>query len=207
MFNLSPKEEKFFVYFDEFGKIICQATEMLNNFINDLENSEIKYRGIEEIEHRGDKLLHDIMEALNKTYMTPFDREDIYAIANGLDNIVDFVDATASRFVMFNVTEANDHSKILANKIAQSGKEVITLMKELRNMKNNKKLSASIIEINKLEDLGDSDFRVAVRSLFTSDVPEIEVIKWREIYEFLEQILDACEDIADMVEGVAMKHA
>lgn len=207
MFSLSPREERFYVYFDEFGKIVCEATAMLKSFIGNLENAEVKFREVEEIEHRGDKLLHDIMEALNKTYLTPFDREDIYAIAKGMDDIVDFVEATASRFVLFNVTEANEHAKVLAEKIAQCGEEVITLMKELRNMKSNKKLSASIIKINKLEDLGDSDFRLAVRLLFTSDVPELEVIKWREIYELFEQTLDACEDIADMVEGVVMKHA
>jgi uncharacterized protein len=207
MFNLSPREEKFFVFFDEFGKIVSEATEKLKYFTDNLENPEIQFREIEEIEHRGDKLLHDIMEALNKTYLTPFDREDIYAIAKGLDDIVDFVEATASRFILFNVTEVNVHAKVLADKIAQSGQEVITLMKELRNMKNNKKLTASIIQINKLEDLGDNDFRVAVRTLFTSKVPDIEVIKWREIYEFYEQTLDACEDLADIVEGVVMKHA
>jgi predicted phosphate transport protein (TIGR00153 family) len=207
MFNLSPKEVKFFVFFDEFGKIVSEATEMLKRFTYNLENPEVKFREIEEIEHRGDRLLHDIMEALNKTYLTPFDREDIYAIAKALDDIVDFVEATASRFILFNVNEVNEYAKVLADKIAQSGNEVITLMKELRNMKNNKKLTASIIEINKLEDLGDSDFRVAVRSLFTSQVPDIEVIKWREIYEFYEQTLDACEDLADIVEGVVMKHA
>lgn len=207
MFNLSPREEKFFVFFDEYGKIVSEATELLKNFTNNLENPEIKYRGIEEIEHRGDKQLHDIMEALNKTYLTPFDREDIYAIAKGLDDIVDFVEAAASRFILFNITQANDHAKILADKVAKSGKEIITLMKELRNMKNNKKLTQSIIEINRLEDLGDEDFRVAVRALFTSNVPDIEIIKWREIYELLEQTLDACEDIADIVEGIVMKHA
>lgn len=207
MFNLSPKEEKFFVYFNEFSKIVADSTQMLLNFTENLDNAEIKFREIEEIEHRGDKQLHDIMQALNKTYLTPFDREDIYDIAKGLDDIVDCVEAAASKFLLFNVTEATKYAKALANKISESGEEVITLMKELKNVKGNKNLSASIIKINKLEDEGDSDFREAVRSLFITEVPPIEVLKWREIYENLEQTLDACEDLADIIEGVVMKHA
>lgn len=207
MFNLSPKEEKFFIFFNEFSKIVSDATNMLLNFTENLENAEIKFREIEEIEHRGDKQLHDIMQALNKTYLTPFDREDIYAIARGLDDIVDCVEASASKFLLFNVTETTDHARKLSNKIVESGKEVITLMKELKNVKGNKNLSNSIIKINRLEDEGDSDFREAVKSLFITEVPPIEVIKWREIYENLEQTLDACEDLADIIEGVVMKHA
>lgn len=207
MIKLSPKEEKFYKLFDEFSNIVCEATSALKDFTYDVSNAEVKFREIEEIEHRGDKQLHDIMEALNKTFITPIDREDIYAIAKELDDIVDFVEATASRFVLFNVTETTDYAKTLADKIEMCGKSVITLMKELRNMKNNKNLTASIIEINRLEDEGDADFRVAVRSLFTNSVPELEVLKWREIYELYEQTLDACEDLADIVEGIVMKHA
>jgi uncharacterized protein len=93
---------------------------------------------------------------------------------------------------MFNVTETKDHAKVLAEMIYQSCKEMIKLMKALKTMKKTQNLSASIIEINRLEDQGDDDFKAAVRALFTSDIPTIEVIKWREIYEFFYQTLDAC---------------
>lgn len=207
MFNLSPKEEKFFTYFNEFSKIISDATHMLVNFTENLQNAEIKFREIEEIEHRGDKQLHDIMQALNKTYLTPFDREDIYAIAKALDDIVDCVEATASKFLLFNVTEATDYAKTISKKIAEAGEEVTIMMKELKTIKGNKNLSNSIIKINRLEDEGDTDFREAVKSLFITEVPPIEVLKWREIYENLEETLDSCEDLADIIEGVVMKHA
>jgi uncharacterized protein len=207
MFNLSPKDDKFFDYFIEYGKIIFEASEILKTLTSDLSDVEVKFRVIEEIEHKGDKLLHDIMESLNKTFITPIDREDIYEIAKALDDIVDLIEATASRYVMFNVNETKDHAKVLAEMIYQSCKEMIKLMKALKTMKKTQNLSASIIEINRLEDQGDDDFKAAVRALFTSDIPTIEVIKWREIYEFYEQTLDACEDAADIVEGVVMKHA
>lgn len=207
MFNLSSKEVKFFDYFDEFSLIINEATDKLKNFTEDTKNLEVKFREIEEVEHRGDKLFHDIMEALNKTYITPIDRQDIYTIVKGLDDIVDSVKKASSRYVMYNITETTKNAKVVAGLIAMCGQEVISLMKEFRNMKNNKKLSASIIELYKLEDRGDSDFRVAIRELYTSNVHEIEIIKWREIYGCLEQTLDACKDLAGIIEGIAMKYA
>lgn len=207
MFNLSPKDDRFYDYFIEYGKIVFEASEVLKSLAGNPDNADVKFREIEEIEHKGDKLLHDIMEALNKTFITPIDREDIYAIAKALDDIVDYIEATASRFVIFNVTKTTENAKVLADMINQSCKEVIKLMNSLKTMKNTRLISESIIEINRLEDQGDSDFRVAVRTLFTSDIPTLEVIKWREIYEFFEQTLDSCEDVANLVEGVVMKHA
>jgi uncharacterized protein len=207
MLNLKQKEEQFYTFFNEFGKIVNEATSILKSFVEDLSNSEVKFREIEEIEHRGDKELHDIMQALNKTYMTPFDREDIYAIAKGLDDIVDYVEETSSKFILFNVNQANDHAKRMASKIALCGSETVNLMKEMKNLKANKKLNESIIEINRLENEGDNDFRVAVKELFTEEYPVEDVIKWREIYEYLELTLNACEDLADIVEGIVMKHA
>lgn len=207
MFNLSPKEDKFFDYFIQFGETATEAAEILKNLTNDLREAEIKFREIEEVEHKGDKLLHEIMEALNKTFITPIDREDIYEIAKALDDIVDNIEATASRFIMFNVTETREAAKVLAELILQSCKEVTKLMKAFKTMKKSQNVITSIIEINRMEDQGDNDFRVAVRALFTSDIPTLEVIKWREIYEFYEQTLDACEDVSDIVEGVVMKHA
>jgi uncharacterized protein Yka (UPF0111/DUF47 family) len=147
------------------------------------------------------------MEALNKTFLTPIDREDIYEIARALDDVVDLIEATASRFVMFNITESREYAKVLADMISQCCKEIIKLMTAMKTMKKTQPLTASIIEINRLEDQGDNDFRIAVRALFTSNEPTIEVIKWREIYDFFEQTLDACEDVSDIVEGVVMKHA
>lgn len=207
MFNLSPKDDKFFDYFIKFGGIAFEASEILKDLVNDVSSAEVKFRAIEEKEHEGDKLLHDIMEALNKTFITPIDREDIYEIAKALDDIVDEIETVASRFVIFNVTKTTDQSKVLADMINQACKEIIKLMTALKTMKNTQNLSKSIIEINRLEDQGDSDFRKAVRELFTSEIPTLEVIKWREIYELFEKTLDACEDLANIVEGVVMKHA
>lgn len=207
MFSLSPKDDKFFDYFIRFGEIAFKASEILMELTSDVKEAETFFKRIETLEHDGDKLLHDIMEALNKTFITPIDREDIYSIAKALDDIVDCIEAVSSRFIMFNVKESSDHARVLANMISQSCREMIKLMEALKTMRNTQLISASIIEINRLEDQGDHDFRVAVRSLFGPDIKPIEVIKWREIYELFEQTLDACEDVANIVEGVVMKHA
>jgi predicted phosphate transport protein (TIGR00153 family) len=207
MFSLSPKDDRFFDYFIKYGEIAYEAAEMLKALTSNVKDAESKFKEIEVKEHEGDKQLHDIMEALNKTFITPLDREDIYAISKALDDIVDDIEAVASRYVLFNVTNPSDYAIVLSDLITQSCKEIIKLMTALKSMKNTQNLSKSIIEINRLENQGDSDFRVAVRSLFTSDVPTIEVIKWREIYELYEHTLDSCEDVANIVEGVVMKHA
>lgn len=207
MFSLSPKDDRFFDYFIKYGEIAYEASIMLKGLTSNVEDAESKFKAIKEKEHDGDRLLHTIMETLNKTFITPIDREDIYEIAKALDDIVDDIEAVASRYVLFNVTEVSDNSVVLADLILQSCKEIIKLMTALKTIKDTQKLSKSIIEINRLEDQGDDDFRVAVKSLFTSNAPTIEVIKWREIYELLEQALDSCEDVANIVEGVVMKHA
>lgn len=207
MFSLSPKDDKFYDYFIKFGEIACEAAVLLKDLTANVSDAEVIFKKIEDKEHDGDKQLHDIMEDLNRTFITPIDREDVYSIAKALDDIVDDIEAVASRFVIFNVTSVTDHARVLADMIAQSCQEVIKLMIAMKTIKNTQNLSKSIIEINRLEDQGDRDFRVAVRSLFTSDVPTLEVIKWREIYELFEQTLDACEDLANIVEGVVMKHA
>lgn len=212
MFGLSRKEEKFYDYFIEFAKIAADATLMLKNFVEDPKNVEVKFREIEEIEHRGDKQLHDIMEALNKTYLTPFDREDIYKIGKSFDDIIDSVEATASRFILLNTTDTSRYAIDIANKIAMCGKHIIIIGEEMKNMKGNTKLKDAIIEINDIESSGDAVFRTAVKELFSkehelSDAELNEIIKMKEIYECLEQTLDACEDFADEVEGIVMKHS
>lgn len=207
MFNLSPKEDKFFDLFEEFSNIIYDASVKLRDLLDNLDSAEEKYKHIEDREHDGDKLLHDILSELNRSFITPIDREDIYSIAKSMDDILDLIEATASRFVLFNVDKASSYAFTVGDLIVSSCKELIKLMKDFRNMKSSKILAPCIIEINRLEDEGDTAFRVAVRSLFDGNTPALDVIKWREIYEHFEDTLDACEDIANIVEGVVMKHA
>ncbi|AKA69978.1 DUF47 domain-containing protein [Clostridium scatologenes] len=207
MFSLTPKEDKFFEFFVETANIAYKASNMLVEFLKDLDNSEENLKKLKEVEHEGDRKQHQILEQLNKTFITPFDREDIYIIAKDMDDIIDLIESAASRFVMLNVSKVTKEAIILGDMIAASCKEIITLMEELKNMKTSKYLNKKIIEINRIEEEGDRVSRRAIGDLFRSNIEVIEVIKWREIYQYLEDTLDACEDIANVIEGVVMKNA
>lgn len=207
MLNLSPKEDKFFTHFVESAKVIHESALLLQNYLEDLSNAEEKHKKIKEMEHICDLKVHETLEALNHTFLTPFDREDIYMIAKEMDNIEDFIESSAARFVMFNVNKATDESKQMAKMIVEATKELIGVMEEFKFMGKSKNISKLIIDVNRIEEEGDSVTRKAIRRLFTDDIPVLDVIKWREIYEHLENTLDSCEDVANIVEGVVMKNA
>jgi predicted phosphate transport protein (TIGR00153 family) len=207
MFNLSPKNDKFFDMFLSFAETINKSTEMLKEFVNDPSNGEKKFQEIKDVEHDGDIKLHELFEELNKSFITPLDREDIYAIGKALDDVIDFVEQTASRFVMFNITKSRDEAVALANLTTECTKELIGLMTELKKMKSTKTLKDRIVEINRIENEADVAYRSNVRILFLEQPSAVELMVWKEVYENLENIFDACEDVANIIEGVVMKHA
>jgi hypothetical protein len=207
MFSFTPKEDKFYNLFIEDAKIAYKAAKLLVEFIDDLDDLEKNIEKVKDVEHEGDMKQHEILKELNKTFITPFDREDIYSIAKGMDDIVDLIESTASRFVMLNVTSCTDEARKLSNMILDSCMEIITIMQELKSMKTSKKLSEKIIKVNGIEEKGDIISREAIKKIFRGNMEVIDIIKWREIYQYLEDTLDSCEDIANIVEGVVMKNA
>lgn len=207
MFSFTPKEDKFYEFFKESANIAYKAANLLVEFLDDLENAEENIKKIKAVEHEGDKIQHDIFKELNNTFITPFDREDIYVIASDMDDIIDFIESTASRFIMLNVSSCADAAKDLSKMILNSCKQIIVIMQELKNMKTSKELSEKIIEVNRIEEEGDVISRDAIKKLFRGNMAVIDVMKWREIYQYLEDTLDSCEDLANVVEGVVMKNA
>lgn len=207
MFRVTKKEEIFFDMFVETAEKSCKAARMLDELMNNYVNVKEKIGQIEAVEHECDQCVHNIMEQLNKSFITPIDREDINQIAKELDNITDAIEATAHRFNMFNVKSITEDAKKLSKLIVESTKELKGVMGELKQMKTSKELTPKIIEVNRIEDAGDDVYREAVTKLFSDGLDAVEVIKWKEIYELLEDTLDACEDVADIVEGIVMKHA
>jgi predicted phosphate transport protein (TIGR00153 family) len=207
MFSLSPKEDKFYDMFIENSQMIYEASSKFDEFMNDFSEPISSLKNIKEIERQCDNQQHKIINELNKTFITPFDREDIFIISKKMDDIVDIIEESANSFVMFNVDKIKDEAKVLVKLIVEACENILTLMAEFKNMKNNIKLRKIIIEINKIEEEGDVIFRKAVRDLFVQDMPVLDVIKWREIYQYIENALDACEAVANIIEGVAMKNA
>lgn len=207
MFNLNPKEDKFYKMFSDASKNVYDAAILLRKSVDSLENKEIEVKDIEILEHKGDSMVHDIIQELNVCFITPIDREDIYAIAKNMDDILDLIDSTMHRFVMFNVSKATNESKVLCDLIVDATRELVDLMDELKLMNKSNYINQKIISINKIENEGDTFFRDTVAKLFRNETDTLTILKWKEIYQILEDTIDSCERVANIVEGVVMKHA
>lgn len=184
-------------------KAATQLDEMLNNYIN----VEAKAKAIYDIEHEADKLLHSLTRELNRAFVTPIDREDLLAIGNGIDSITDAIEDVANSFDTFSITnvlnEALDMSRIImatCNTLAQA-------VKEFELFRSSKKLNKLIIEVNRMEEEGDMLYRSTLKKLYKSNsLSVLDIIKWKEIYDFMERILDTCEDVANLIEGTVLKN-
>lgn len=207
MFRITPKEEKFFDYFIETCEIICKAASLLEDLTTNYVNVNEKISNIEGTEHACDSNVHKILNELNQSFITPIDREDIFTIAKELDNITDDIETAAHRFSMYNVKAVKPEAVTMTKLIVRATSELKNVMIEMKNMKKSKQLQTKIIEVNNVEDEADTIFRDAMANLFITEHDAVEVIKWKEIFELLENTIDACEDVANIVEGVVMKNA
>lgn len=207
MFKFSPKEDKFYTLFVNNAEIAHEAAIMLNEYVGNINNNQQLLKGLKETKKRGDLKVREIIEELNKTFLTPFDREDIYAIAKEMDNLLHYIERSASRFDMFGVVSLRTETTELSEMIVKITFEQVEMMKSFSKMNKDGLAIAKVQEINKIEEDGDTVSRSAIKLLFTENVEAIEVIKWREIYKHLENTLDACQHVANLVEGVVMKNA
>ncbi|MCE5222303.1 MAG: DUF47 family protein [Clostridium sp.] len=208
MFNLKPKEDKFYKLFLEAAQNVNEGAMILRASLDSLSEKEINVSKIEELEHKGDKLVGIITKELNESFITPIDREDIYSLIKRMDDVLDLTNSTMHRFVMFDINESTESCKLLADMIVQCTTCLVELMDELNSVGNKSKhIKEKIISINKIESEADRLFRKTVSELFKNEVNPIEIIKWKEIYQTLENTIDKCEKIANTVEGVVIKNA
>ncbi|BCS51717.1 DUF47 domain-containing protein [Geobacter sp. SVR] len=206
MFGLIPKEEKFFLLFKEMTTNIIEGAKLLKDMLDDFENPAESQRKIKDVEHKGDSITHEIIQKLNKTFITPLDREDIYALAAKLDDIIDLIDASAARIIMYNIESIPAYAKSLGFIILQSCQAVDKAVAML-GKKTNDEIFATCVEINALENEADRVSREAISRLFDDEKDPIQLIKWKEIYETLERATDKCEDAANILESVVVKNA
>ena len=203
-----PRDDSFFDLFEVGTRNTVKAAETLNEMICTWENIDQKMEDLIKIEHQGDTITHEIMFQLNRAFITPFDREDIGALAHSLDDITDLIHAAADTMVLYKVKPPGKRAKELADIICQITKEVENVMPKLRKHNANmEKILSSCVEINRLENVADTIYRAALKELFDDTTDIVDVIKWREIYEHMEAATDMCEDVANVLEGVALKHA
>ncbi|MBE9482658.1 MAG: DUF47 domain-containing protein [Chloroflexi bacterium] len=201
-----PREEKFFNLFEQGAQNTVKAARKLKELVDTWENIEDKAGEITNLEHEGDTITHQIMAQLHRTFVTPFDREDIALLAHSLDDVTDFIHAAADAMLVYKLGYSSQSAKELADIIVQAAVEVEQAMPQLRHRAELKQILARCVEINRLENMADRVFRSAMAEVFNDSADFAYVIKWREIYGHMEEATDRCEDVANVLEGVALKH-
>ena len=204
--RLLPRDEKFFDLFEKAADVVLAGAETLLRMLSDFDNADIYRKKIGDLEHEGDAVIHAVVDKLNRTFVTPFDHEDIRAIASRLDDVIDYIQATAERLVLYQVKEPYPDSVELAGVLVQTVRQVKAVVGMLRDLGQRRQILELCIEINRLENSGDKLYREALGRLF-AEGNLLELIRWKEIFEHVEQAVDECEDLADVIESVVVKHA
>jgi uncharacterized protein len=204
MFSILPREEKYFELFNEMSKLIDVAGRTLVKLFDDMANAEGYAQDLQTIEHQCDELTHDVLRRLNKSFITPIDREDIHALISALDTVVDLMEGTAARIIMYGVKESTPAMQELSRLVAETAE---VLGRSVARLNSNEGMLDSLVEVHNLESKGDGIYRKAMRELFRDNTDALGVIRCKEIYEKLESALDACEDAANVLENITLKNA
>ena len=202
-----PKEQKFFELFEESAENIVKASQALKEMLDTWQFIDSRVAEITEMEHQGDTITHQIISLLHRTFVTPFDREDIAMLAHTMDDVLDFIHSAADAMFIYKVDSATSRAKELADIIVQGAVELDAAVRGLRKRSELKMIMERCVEINRLENMADRIYRAAMAELFENTADVAQLIKWREIYEHMESATDRCEDVANVLEGVALKHA
>ena len=206
-FTLLPRDTSFFDLFDQLSAKVLDAARALVEMLEKWDRLEVRVREMKDLEHECDAITHRTFDKLNMTFITPLEREDIHELASRLDDIVDHIDSTASRLVIYGVKKPTDEAKLLAQVLTRTCIEVQKAVAGLRNLKDPALLSRTSVEINRLENESDDILRLALRRLFERQNGDVlEVIKLKEIYEKLESAVDRCEDVANVIQAVVLRH-
>ena len=210
MSRTKKKEENYFDMFVTSVAFSCEAAAALLEFAKGFDTCEDRAQKVSEIhaiEHTADGHYHDLFAQLSKAFITPIDREDILMIARSIDCVTDAIEDVAVSLYMLNIPAVRDDVVPMIELIVKSCCELKTAVDEFRSFRKSKQIFERILEVNNLEEEGDRVYQAAVRKLFSGEVTALDVIKWREIYRKLENCLDACEDVADNIEGVILKNS
>ena len=203
-FRLIPREERFYDDFTAMAQQIRHGAQLLDEMLQPDRPVWDKADEIKEVEHKCDFLTHEIIQRLNRTFVTPFDREDIHTLARSLDDVMDAIDASATILRLYQIDAVRPGARELAHLVRQSAEQVVAAIQALEKRKG---VAERAVEINRLENEADRAHQAAVQSLFKDERDAVEIIKWKEIFDFLEQATDRCEDVANVLEGVVVKHA
>lgn len=208
LLGIRSKEDKFYQLFKEESETVAAGVKVLEEALNNYESLAAKFEELTVIERLGDEQTQSIIDRLNHTFITPFDREDIYTLARELDRILDHVHGTLEKMVLYKTGQPKEEAKTLVQILHQAVLEIQKVIFLLADLKNNYHQVLNLCEDIKFkENEGDHQYRKAVAALFESGENPIEVIKWKEVFEHLETALDHCEDVANLLKGVVLKYA
>jgi predicted phosphate transport protein (TIGR00153 family) len=202
-FRLIPKDEQFFDLFRQMAEEIRAAALMLESMLAADPPDASKADLIKDAEHRCDTLTHDTIQRLHRTFVTPFDREDLYALATSLDNVMDAIDHVASLVRLYRITSLPQGARELAHTVSSAAS---SLHAGLDAMSGQRPVQPHAVEINRLENEADRVYQNAVQALFDNATDPILLVKWKDLLDELEQITDACEDVANVIESIVVKH-
>jgi len=204
--KIFPREIDFFEIFDRASLNLTKAATLLVALMENFDNLEERAKEIYEVEQEGDILTHEIMKKLNRTFITPIDREDLHALAASMDDVLDLIWAAVDRLLVFRIRETTKEAISMSKDLLETTEVMQKAIKNLKE-KNYSHVQDYCIEINRLENRIDRDFRDAIAKLFDEVADPILIIKWKEIYEHLENASDKCEDVANVLEAIVLKYA
>jgi predicted phosphate transport protein (TIGR00153 family) len=202
--SLIPRERRFYDLFDRQIDNVASAAKLLLATLQDMSTLAEHQQDIKNLEHAGDELTHELVSTLNRTFVTPFDREDIYALASGLDDVLDYIDEIAETMLVYGISEVSEAAREMAALLDEAVRELQSAISKLESRDDALKHG---IEVHRIENLGDRASRRAIGELFSGTHDPITVIKLKEFYTLLENSLDRCEDVAEVIENITIKNA
>jgi predicted phosphate transport protein (TIGR00153 family) len=206
-FSFVPREEKFYDMFEEGAANLLDAAKALREMVPSVEERPAQALHLADLEHKGDAITHRIIEQLHLTFVTPLDREDIVALANALDDLVDFVEGVAGMLVLYKIQAMTSHAERLIELIVRVAEELAVAIPKLRRRSELRSILRHCVEINRIENEADEVEREALAELFSNGFEAVDIIKWKDVYEQLEGTTDRGEDLSNVLEGLVLKHA
>ena len=207
MFNFLPRNTKFFDYFDRDTEVLICAAECFREFLESSGDPKEHSARLKELEHEADRVTHEAMELLHRTFITPLERGDLRRLILALDNIVDYLDDATRRIALYDVGTILPEVCAMGKVVVDLAKAVAAAVHELRNLRKKNRVLEHCIEIQRLENLGDRLHHIALASIFKNGLDPLTVIKWKEIVDLIELSMDASEDVAHVIEGIVLENA
>ena len=202
--RLIPRDDQFFELFDQLATHLATSAQMLDTLFGDVSHVGQHVKAIKDVEHKADLLTASIIQRLDRSFVTPFDREDIHNVASSLDDVIDLIDGTARRYDMFHLKESRPPARQLSNILVRAGDEILAAV---QGIKKPQIIHPRVAAIKRLEEEADAVYQEAVGALFATATDPLEVIKWKEMYDTLERTTDSCMGVAQALQSLSLKSA